>query len=245
MRGGGVLHGMRTLVLVRHGQSEWNAQGRFTGWVDVGLTDAGREEARRAGAMLAETGLDLRFACTSVLTRAIQTLHIIQQAMRRSWMEERKDWRLNEKHYGMLQGRSKRETADEFGSDQVHRWRRAYDCAPPPLEGSAALCTGQDPRYAGLDAGCLPRTESLRDTRARVEACWRNRLAPALRHHGDLLVVAHGNSLRALMMMLQNLTPGQVERLEIPTGRPLLVQLDDALQCRSTSYAGGVAVQSW
>lgn len=235
---------MKTLVLVRHGESEWNAEDRFTGWMDVELTPKGREEARHAGALLRDYGLRFRFAYTSVLTRAIDTLHLIQAEMGCSWMAEYKDWRLNEKHYGVLQGRNKTETAREFGDYQVHRWRRAYDCPPPPLEEGDPRSSAADPRYAHLEKGWIPRTESLKDTRERVEHCWRMQISPALYLDPHVLVVAHGNSLRALMMLLQDLSPEQVERLEIPTGRPLLVEWDDALHLSSVRYIGTPATAS-
>lgn len=229
---------MKSLVLVRHGQSEWNKENRFTGWADVNLTEKGRAEARHAGEILLDSGLDFRLAYTSLLTRAIETLHIMELVMQRSWIADFKDWRLNEKHYGILQGWNKQETAEEFGEEQVRCWRRAYNCPPPPLEEGDVRGAESDPRYEHLDRTMLPRTESLRDTAERVEACWRQQLRPILHHRDNLLVVAHGNSLRALMMIVQGLSPEEVEQLEIPTGRPLLVELNHALQYEDSRYLG-------
>lgn len=229
---------MKSLVLVRHGQSEWNEEDRFTGWMDVNLTEKGRQEAHSAGKTILDSGLDFRFAFTSVLTRAIETLHIIELAMQRSWIADFKDWRLNEKHYGILQGWNKKETAEEFGAEQVRCWRRAYNCPPPPLEEGDVRSAELDPRYEHLDRTMIPRTESLHDTAGRVDTCWRQQLAPVLLHRNNLLVVAHGNSLRALVMLLKGLGPEEVEHLEIPTGRPLLLTLDNTLQYIGSKYLG-------
>lgn len=232
---------MKTLVLVRHGQSEWNREGRFTGWMDVPLTEQGRQEARAAGILLRENGFDFRFAYTSKLTRAIETLHLVEDAMGLSWIADFKDWRLNEKHYGILQGWSKKETAREFGEEQVARWRRAFRCAPPPLEEGDERCASRDPRYEGVEPSRLPRTESLADTVERVAACWQEQLRPLLQHQDSLLTVAHGNSLRALMMLLRGLSEEEVEALNIPTGIPLAVELDERLAYRREHYLGDPA----
>ncbi len=232
---------MKSLVLVRHGQSTWNSEGRFTGWMDVPLTERGREEARAAGVLLRENGFDFRLAYTSKLSRAIETLHLLEEAMGLSWIADFKDWRLNEKHYGILQGWSKRETAREFGEEQVAQWRRGYRCAPPPLEEGDERCPSLDPRYEGVDPSRLPRTESLADTAERVEECWREQLAPTLRYRDALLVVAHGNSLRALEMLLRGLSPEEVEELNIPTAIPLVLELDEGLSFRRKHYLGDPA----
>lgn len=229
---------MKTLVLVRHGQSEWNREGRFTGWMDVPLTEQGRQEARAAGILLKENGFDFRFAFTSKLTRAIETLHLVEDAMGLSWIADFKDWRLNEKHYGILQGWSKRETAREFGEEQVAQWRRGFRCAPPPLEEGDERCSSQDPRYEGVEPSRLPLTESLADTVERVTECWKEQLRPILQHRDSLLVVAHGNSLRALMMFLRGLSEAEVEALNIPTALPLAVELDEHLTYRREHYLG-------
>jgi 2,3-bisphosphoglycerate-dependent phosphoglycerate mutase len=218
------------LVLVRHGQSTWNLENLFTGWTDVDLSDAGREEARAAGRLIRGEGFDFSRAFTSVLKRAIRTLWIILDETDRMWLPVERDWRLNERHYGALQGLDKAETTAKYGADQVKVWRRSYDEPPPALVAEDERHPRFDARYRSLPASALPATESLKDTLARVEPCWRERLAPALRGGGDQLVVAHGNSLRALVKMLDGIGDEAIVELNIPTGVPLVYELDATLR---------------
>ena len=190
------------LVRVRHGQSTWNLESLFTGWTDVDLTAQGTDEARAAGGLLRDQGLEFDVAFTSVLKRAIRTLWLMLDEMDRMWIPVERDWRLNERHYGALQGLDKAETTAKFGADQVKVWRRSYDIAPPPLAADDPRHPRFDIRYRGITPSALPATESLKDTLARVLPCWRDRIAPALRSGRDTLIVAHGNSLRALVKML-------------------------------------------
>ena len=227
---GNVFFCMKELVLLRHGESQWNAENRFTGWVDVPLSVRGRREAELAGQRLKESGFRCGAACSSVLMRAIHTLNIVLAGLDCAWVPLHKDWRLNEKHYGVLQGRNKREVEQEMGEDLVWRWRRAYDCPPPPMAPAEAERQAADPRYAGLPAGSLPLTESLVDTHRRVRSCWEEELRPRLYATGALLVVAHGNSLRALVMHLRGLSPAEVEQLEIETCQPFRLVFDDDMQ---------------
>jgi 2,3-bisphosphoglycerate-dependent phosphoglycerate mutase len=216
----------RKLVLVRHGQSTWNLENLFTGWTDVDLTEQGREEARAAGRLLREQGLDFSRAFTSVLKRAVRTLWIIQDEMDRMWLPVERDWRLNERHYGALQGLDKAETTAKYGADQVKIWRRSYDVPPPPLAADDPRHPRLDLRYREIPVASLPATESLKDTLARVERCWADRLLPALAAGGDILVVAHGNSLRALVKLLDGISDAAIVEFNIPTGVPILYQLD-------------------
>ena len=217
---------MPVLVLIRHGQSEWNLENRFTGWWDVDLTPQGEEEARKAGEMLGAKGFDFDICFTSVQTRAIRTLHIALRAMRRLWLPEEKHWRLNERHYGGLTGLNKAETAARHGDEQVQIWRRSFDEPPPPLEAGGAYDLRADPRYAGVT---IPATESLKDTIARVLPYWEGRIAPALREGQRVLISAHGNSLRALVKHLSNIPDDEITGLEIPTGQPIVYELDGGL----------------
>lgn len=221
---------MKHLILLRHGQSEWNLSNRFTGWTDVELTDKGREEAREAGRVIAASGILPRYCFTSYLKRAIHTLEIALSTMDRDWLPVVKDWHLNERHYGALQGLDKGETAKKFGDEQVRLWRRSYDVAPPPLSVDDERYPGNDERYADVPADDLPVGESLRETIERVRPCWEERIAPALRLYDTVLVAAHGNSLRALVMMLRHLTPEEVMNVELETGKPLILTLDDGLR---------------
>jgi 2,3-bisphosphoglycerate-dependent phosphoglycerate mutase len=214
------------LVLVRHGQSTWNLENLFTGWTDVDLSDAGREEARAAGRLIGEEGFDFGGAFTSVLKRAIRTLWIILDETDRMWLPVERDWRLNERHYGALQGLDKAETTAKFGAEQVKIWRRSYDLPPPALAADDPRHPRFELRYRELPPDSLPATESLKDTLARVERCWRERLVPALAGGRDLLVVAHGNSLRALVKMLDGISDADIVGLNIPTGVPLVYELD-------------------
>lgn len=221
---------MARLILLRHGQSEWNLSNRFTGWTDVELSDRGREEAREAGRRMLKAGLKPEFYFTSYLKRAIHTLQIAASEMDRDWVPVTKDWHLNERHYGALQGLNKSDTAEKYGDEQVHIWRRSYDVVPPLLKEDDPRHPRFDPRYASLTADELPAGESLKITIERVRSCWEEKIAPALQHYGDVLVVAHGNSLRGLEMMLRHLSPEEVVSLEIPTGKPRVFELDDRLQ---------------
>ncbi len=217
---------MPRLVLIRHGQSAWNLENRFTGWWDVDLTPQGTEEAKRAGELLAARGLDFDFCFTSLQTRAIKTLNIALEAMGRLWLPVEKDWRLNERHYGGLTGLDKAETAAKHGAEQVHIWRRSFDIPPPAQEAGSPFDLTNDRRYAGV---AIPRTESLKDTIARVLPYWEQRIAPALRDGQRVLISAHGNSLRALVKHLSGIADDEITGLEIPTGEPIVYELDDDL----------------
>lgn len=221
---------MHKLVLMRHGQSQWNLENRFTGWTDVDLTEKGRDEAAAAGRKIAAIGLEPRYCFTSFQKRAIHTLQIALDAMDRVWLPVVKDWHLNERHYGALQGLNKADTAAKFGDEQVHIWRRSYDVAPPALTSDDPRFPGNDPRYAALSNDELPLTESLQTTIGRVRPCWEELIAPAIRLYGSVLVAAHGNSLRALVMMLKKFSPDEILKEEIPTGSPRVFTLDERLQ---------------
>jgi len=224
---------MPTLVLVRHGQSAWNLENRFTGWWDVDLTEQGEGEARAAGAMLANRGFDFDLCFTSLQTRAIRTLHLALREMDRLWLPEEKDWRLNERHYGGLTGLNKAETAARHGDDQVRLWRRSFDVPPPPMEKGSEFDLSADRRYAGIE---VPATESLKDTIARVLPCWQERIAPALEGGARVLIAAHGNSLRGLVKHLSKISDADITGLEIPTGQPIVYELDDDLRVRDFYY---------
>ncbi|HTP74540.1 MAG TPA: 2,3-diphosphoglycerate-dependent phosphoglycerate mutase [Burkholderiaceae bacterium] len=229
---------MPTLVLLRHGESTWNLENRFTGWTDVGLTDAGVRQARDAGALLGREGIEFDVAHTSVLKRAIWTLWHALDAMDRTWLPVRNDWRLNERHYGALQGLNKAETARQYGDDQVLVWRRSYDTPPPPLAAGDPRSERGDPRYAALKPGEVPLTECLKDTVARVLPCWNDTLAPALRAGRRVLVAAHGNSMRALVKYLDGISDADIVGLNIPNGIPLVYELDASLKPLSRRYLG-------
>jgi 2,3-bisphosphoglycerate-dependent phosphoglycerate mutase len=226
------------LVLLRHGQSEWNVANLFTGWTDVDLTDQGRAEARQAGIELAATGIRFDYAYTSLLKRAIRTLWIALDAMDRMWLPVELSWRLNERHYGALQGLDKAQTVAKHGDAQVKIWRRSYDIPPPPLELADERHPKHDPRYADLDPLLLPATESLKDTLERVLPLWNEEIAPKLRAGRNVLITAHGNSIRALVKMLDNLPESEIVELNIPTGVPLLYELDAALKPTGHRYLG-------
>lgn len=219
---------MPTLILLRHGQSQWNLENRFTGWWDVDLTELGVEEARAAGALLAARGMDLDRVFTSVQKRAIRTANLTLEAMNRLYLPMTKDWRLNERHYGGLTGLNKAETIARVGEEQVRIWRRSFDIPPPPLEADSAYADlQQDRRYAGIS---VPATESLKDTIARVLPYWEAEIAPALGRGERVLVAAHGNSLRALEKHLSGISDADITGLEIPTGQPIVYELDDGLR---------------
>ena len=224
---------MPRLILVRHGQSQWNLENRFTGWWDVDLTPKGEDEARAAGALLKAKGMLPTTAFTSLQTRAIRTLHLALEACGRVWLPEVKDWRLNERHYGGLTGLDKAETAAKHGDDQVKIWRRSFDIPPPPLDAGSEFDLGKDPRYAGI---AIPNTESLKDTIFRVLPFYEASIAPALRAGEVVLVAAHGNSLRALVKHLSGISDAEITGLEIPTGQPIVYELDASLAAIERYY---------
>lgn len=226
------------LVLVRHGQSDWNLKNLFTGWTDVDLTDQGVEEARAAGRTLREAGLSFDVAYTSVLTRAIRTLWLILDDMDLMWIPVHRHWRLNERHYGDLQGLDKAETAAKHGAAQVKIWRRSYDIPPPPLERDDARHPAHDVRYGGIPSASLPATESLKTTLARVQPYWEDSIVPTLNAGANVLVAAHGNSLRALVKMLENVSDEAITEFNIPTGAPRLYEFDANLEVTSAGYLG-------
>lgn len=227
---------MYRLILLRHGQSQWNLENRFTGWTDVDITEQGRREAARAGQLLKDNGILPEFYFTSYLRRAIHTLQLAADALERPWVPVIKDWRLNERHYGALQGLNKAETADKYGAEQVHTWRRSYDVEPPAITTDDPRYPGADPRYAHIPLDEIPTGESLERTIARVRPCWDELIAPKLPLYKTILVAAHGNSLRALAMMLLKLTPQQVVSVEIPTGSPWVFELDDRMAVTRQYY---------
>jgi 2,3-bisphosphoglycerate-dependent phosphoglycerate mutase len=234
------------LILLRHGRSEWNRLNLFTGWTDVDLDEGGEAEAETAGRLLAaERGLDLRVVHTSVLTRAIRTAELTLHEAGRSWLPVRRSWRLNERHYGDLTGKNKKETAAAFGKDQVRLWRRSYDVPPPPLAPGDPRGSESDPRYRDVPREFIPATECLKDVVTRVAPYFRDVLADDLRveavRGGAVLVVAHGNSLRALRMVLQHITEDEITELEIPTGIPYRVRLDEQLEVIEAGYLGDAA----
>ena len=217
---------MPQLVLLRHGQSAWNLENRFTGWWDVNLTPQGEEEAKQAGELLAAKGFDFDLCFTSFQTRAIKTLHLALEAMGRLWLPVEKDWRLNERHYGGLTGLDKAETAAKHGDGQVKIWRRSFDIPPPAMDPGGEFDLTNDRRYAGI---AIPTHESLKDTIARVLPCWDERIAPALKRGQRVLISAHGNSLRALVKHLSGIADDEIVALEIPTGQPIVYDLDEQL----------------
>jgi 2,3-bisphosphoglycerate-dependent phosphoglycerate mutase len=229
---------MYTLVLLRHGQSTWNLENRFTGWTDVGLTDQGREEALNAGSLLRDEGYTFDIAYTSVLKRALQTLWIVLEQMDLEWIPVVNAWQLNERHYGALQGLNKAETAKKFGDAQVKLWRRSYDVPPPALELNDERHPRFDRRYASLKPEQLPATESLKITLERVLPYWHEILGPAVQTGQRILVVAHGNSLRAMVKYLDGISDADIPGLNIPTGIPLVYELDDALRPLKHYYLG-------
>jgi 2,3-bisphosphoglycerate-dependent phosphoglycerate mutase len=224
---------MPTLVLIRHGQSAWNLENRFTGWWDVDVTEKGAAEARAAGELMAAKGLDFDQTFTSLQTRAIKTLNLALEAMGRLWLPVEKDWRLNERHYGGLTGLDKAQTAAKHGDEQVHIWRRSFDTPPPPIEPGSEFDLSGDRRYAGI---AVPATESLKDTIARVLPYWEGRIAPALKDGQRVLISAHGNSLRALVKHLSHISDDEITGLEIPTGQPIVYELDADLNATDRYY---------
>ncbi|GAA4642056.1 2,3-diphosphoglycerate-dependent phosphoglycerate mutase [Pontixanthobacter gangjinensis] len=218
---------MPTLILVRHGQSQWNLENRFTGWWDVDLTEKGIEEAKAAGVLMAEKGVLPTTAFTSFQTRAIKTLNLALGECDRLWIPVIKDWRLNERHYGGLTGLNKQETRDKHGDEQVHIWRRSFDVPPPPMEAGSKYDLAADPRYAGID---IPNTESLKLTIERVLPYWESDILPVLASGETVIISAHGNSLRALVKHLSNISDDDITGLEIPTGEPIIYEFDDDMQ---------------
>lgn len=224
------------IILLRHGQSQWNLENRFTGWFDVDLSAKGREEAAEAGRLIAKSGLKPEYYFTSVLRRAIHTLQIAAEAMQRDWVPVVKDWHLNERHYGALQGLNKAETADKYGAEQVHIWRRSFDVIPPLLTPDDPRWPGNEEVYRFLTADEIPLAESLQDTIARVRCCWEELIVPAIHAHGDVLIAAHGNSLRGLAMLLLHMSAEEVVSLEIPTGKPWVFDVDDRMNVLKQYY---------
>jgi 2,3-bisphosphoglycerate-dependent phosphoglycerate mutase len=229
------------LILVRHGQSTWNVENLFTGWTDVDLSELGRAEAAQAGRELLREHLEVGIAFTSVLKRAVRTLWLMLDEMDRMWAPVERSWRLNERHYGALQGLNKAQTVAQHGEAQVKVWRRSYDIPPPPLADDDPRHPRLDARYAGVPAGELPATESLKHTLARVLPYWHARMAPELRRGHNVLVVAHGNSLRAMVKMLDGVSDAAITELNIPTGVPLVYELDAQLAPRGSRYLGDAA----
>ncbi|TAK07722.1 MAG: 2,3-diphosphoglycerate-dependent phosphoglycerate mutase [Candidatus Manganitrophaceae bacterium] len=229
---------MRKLVLVRHGQSTWNKENRFTGWTDVGLSEKGIEEATEAGKWLLKEGYRFDLAYTSVLKRAIKTLWIIEEEMDLMWIPVQKSWRLNERHYGALQGLDKVETTEKFGAEQVNLWRRSFDIPPPPLTPDDPRYPGNDPRYADLKKEEIPLTESLKETIARFLPYWHETIAPTVRAGKNVLIVAHGNSLRGLVKYLDKMSDEEIVGYNIPTGIPLVYELKDDLTPIRHFYLG-------
>jgi 2,3-bisphosphoglycerate-dependent phosphoglycerate mutase len=226
------------LVLIRHGESTWNKENRFTGWTDVDLSEKGRQEALDGGRVLRAEGYTFDVAYTSVLKRAIRTLWMVLDEMDLMWIPVHRSWRLNERHYGALQGLNKAETAAKFGEDQVKIWRRSYDIQPPALTPDDERYPGRDPRYRGLTAAELPLTECLKDTVARFLPLWHETVAPVIRSGQKVLIAAHGNSLRALVKYLDNIPEKDIVELNIPTGMPLVYELDDDLRPLNRYYLG-------
>ena len=224
---------MAKLVLIRHGQSEWNLSNQFTGWVDVDLSEKGVEEAKHAGQLVKQAGLEFEQAYTSVLTRAIKTLHYVLEESNQLWIPEMKTWRLNERHYGALQGLNKKETADKFGADQVHIWRRSYDVLPPLLKATDEGSAAKDRRYADLDPRIIPGGENLKVTLERVIPFWEDHIAPDLLAGKNVIIAAHGNSLRALTKYIENISDADIMNLEMATGEPVVYDFDEKLNVNS------------
>lgn len=229
---------MEKLVLLRHGESTWNKENRFTGWTDVDLSEKGIEEAYTAGEILKKEGYTFDVAYTSVLKRAIRTLWIVLDEMDLMWIPVYRSWRLNERHYGALQGLNKEETAQAHSEEQVLVWRRSYDIAPPALTKNDPRYPGNDPRYKGLDPGEIPLAESLKDTVARFLPYWHNIIAPEVKSHKKVLIAAHGNSLRALVKYLDSISDEEIPKLNIPTGVPLVYEFDEDLKPVRHYYLG-------
>lgn len=229
---------MNRLVLLRHGESEWNKENRFTGWVDVGLSEQGVREAIEAGREMKAKGFRFRVAYTSYLTRAIKTLWLALEEMDLMWIPEIKSWRLNEKHYGMLQGLNKLDMAEQYGSEQILLWRRSFDTPPPPLEENDEENAKNDPRYAGLKDKEIPRTESLKDVIDRIVPLWENEVSKSILTEKEVLVAAHGNSLRAIVKFLKKMSDKEILEFNIPTGIPYVFEFDDKLNLLNDYFVG-------
>ncbi|PWF99729.1 2,3-diphosphoglycerate-dependent phosphoglycerate mutase [Levilactobacillus bambusae] len=229
---------MAKLVLIRHGQSEWNLENKFTGWVDVDLSEKGVEEAKGAGKRIKDAGLEFDFAYTSVLTRAIKTLHYVLEESDQLWIPETKTWRLNERHYGKLQGQNKAEAAEEFGDDQVHIWRRSYDVLPPLMSPDDEGSASNDRRYANLDPHIVPQGENLKVTLDRVMPLWEDQIAPKLLDNKNVVIAAHGNSLRALSKYIEGISDDDIINLEMATGEPVVYTFDDKLNVTDKTKLG-------
>jgi 2,3-bisphosphoglycerate-dependent phosphoglycerate mutase len=229
---------MLRLVLIRHGESQWNKENRFTGWTDVDLSEKGIEEAHEAGKLMKENGFNFKIAYTSYLRRAIKTLWIALEEMDLMWIPQYKTWRLNEKHYGNLQGLNKAETAKKYGDEQVHIWRRSYDIPPAALSADDPRNPRFDPRYAELSADETPLTESLKDTIGRIVPYWENEISVKLKEHGEVLVAAHGNSLRGIVKYLKNMGEQEIIALNLPTGVPYVFEFDDNLVLQKDYFLG-------
>jgi 2,3-bisphosphoglycerate-dependent phosphoglycerate mutase len=229
---------MKKLLLIRHGESAWNKENRFTGWTDVPLSEQGVAEAKKAGKVLKKEGFNFKIAYTSYLKRAIKTLWLVLEEMDQMWIPEKKSWRLNEKHYGMLQGLNKSETADKYGADKVQLWRRSFDVPPQPLEADDERNPKLDPKYATLSPDDIPLTESLKEVIERMIPYWDKEIMPALKEQEEIIVAAHGNSLRALVMHLKNMSKEEILKFNIPTGIPYLFEFDDNMNLVSDRFLG-------
>ena len=229
---------MKKLVLLRHGESLWNKENRFTGWTDVDLSEKGIMEAKQAGDLLKKEGFAFEYAFTSVLKRAIRTLWIVLDHMDLMWIPVERSWRLNERHYGALQGLNKKETAKKYGEEQVYIWRRSYDVPPPPLTEDDPRWPGRDPRYKGLKKEEIPFTECLKDTVNRFIPYWHERMLPVLKEKDTVIIAAHGNSLRALVKYLDNISDDEIPKLNIPTGVPLVYEFNEKLEPINHYYLG-------
>ena len=227
---------MAKLVFIRHGQSEWNLKNLFTGWVDVNLSEKGEQEAKEAGRKLKEAGIEFDQAYTSVLTRAIKTLHFALEESGQLWVPETKTWRLNERHYGALQGQNKAEAAEKFGEEQVHIWRRSYDVLPPAMDHDDKYTAHGDRRYAGLEDSLIPDAENLKVTLERALPFWEDQIAPALKEGKNVFVGAHGNSIRALVKQIKKLSDDEIMDVEIPNFPPLVFEFDDNLNVQNEYY---------
>jgi 2,3-bisphosphoglycerate-dependent phosphoglycerate mutase len=229
---------MLKLVLIRHGESVWNKENRFTGWTDVGLSEKGIQEAHEAGKVLKEQGFAFKVAYTSYLTRAIKTLWIVLEEMDLAWIPVYKTWRLNEKHYGKLQGLNKKETAEKYGDEQVLIWRRSYSTPPEPMAEADPRHPSHDPRYAGLSKNEIPATEALQDTVNRIVPYWKSDISLSLRKHKEVLVAAHGNSLRGIVKYLKNMSEEEIIQFNIPTGIPYVFEFDDDMNLLKDTFIG-------
>ncbi len=229
---------MKRLVLLRHGQSEWNKKNQFTGWVDVDLAEQGVVEAKKAGQLLKAEGFTFKVAYTSYLKRAVKTLNFVLDEMDLDWIPVKKSWRLNEKHYGSLQGLNKAETAEKYGDEQVMIWRRSFDVPPAPLAKDDPLSPFQDPRYANVPEDKLPLTESLKETIARIMPYWEQEIKPTLEKEGEVIVTAHGNSLRAIIKHLKGISDEAINGLNMPTGIPYLFEFDDDMNLINDTFLG-------